>query len=456
MKIVVVGCGKHGLAIIGSLLEEGHDVTAVDIDEGVISNISDQYDVMCVCGDGTDYDTLLEAGVAEARLFISMTPRDEVNILSCFLAKRIGAHHSVARIEDPLTTDKALAFIKEQTSISMFLNPAKLNAQEMVNMLKLPAGMRAEYFARRSFELLEFRLPEDSGLNGLSLFEMRKIFKEHFLICSVARGEEVFVPLGDFVLQAGDRITINASPREIDKLLKHMGYIQSNSRSVMILGGSHTAYHLGRMLLDMGVGVKIIDQDRQRCRELCDALPEAVIINADGARGELLMEEGLSRMDAFVSLTGMDEENILMAIYASSQNVKKCVCKIDRIEFLDMASKMGLEGIVRPQQLMSESLVRYARAIENSTGSNVETLYKLMGGRVEALEFNVRDTFKYRDTPLSELRPRLKKNTLIGGIIRNGRSIIPDGHTVIKGGDRVIVVTTETPMYDLGDMLKGY
>lgn len=455
MNIIVVGCGKIGTAMIGALTAEGHNVTAVDIRQDVIDTISDMYDVMTVCGSGVDYDTLTEAGAAECRLFVAVTPSDETNILACFLARRMGAHHTVARIENTVTTPKELAFLKQQMNISMFVSPSQLTATELVKMMKLPKGIHADYFARRSFEMIEMKLKEDSLLNGLSLLQMRQKFKGVYLICAVRRGEEVFVPNGNFVLKSGDEVIINASPSEVDRLLIELGHISKESRSVMILGGSHTGYQLAKQLLDLRANVKIIEHDRERCRDLCDALPKAVIINGDGARGDLLNEEGLQSSDAFVALTGIDEENILMAIYASTQNVAKTYAKVDRTEFIDLASKLGLEGqVVEPKKLISDMIVRYARAIENSIGNNVETLYKLMDGKAEALEFNVRQGFKQAGVPLSELNGKLKPNVLIGGIVRGTRSIIPGGSDSIQVGDRVIVLSAGQQMYDLSDILK--
>jgi len=348
MKVVILGCGKMGQELTRSLVKEGHDVTVIDHDESVVGTIGDLYDVMTVCGEGVDYDTLSEAQVQDARLFIAMTPRDEVNILSCFLAKRMGAHHTIARIEDTDMTDRELSFIKQQTNISMFVNPALIVAQELNNMLRLPSGIRADYFARHSFEMVELRTKMNSTFSNMNVSDLRRHFKENFLICAVGRGSDVYIPRGDFVLRDGDLLTINAAPTEIDKLLTEVGYINKPVRNVMIIGGSRTAYQLGKILIESGIRVKIIEQDRDRCRQLCESLPEAVVINGDGAQGELLNEEGLLTTDAFVSLTGMDEENILMCIYANEQRVPRAMCKVDRSAFADLAGRLGVEGLGSP------------------------------------------------------------------------------------------------------------
>lgn len=452
MKIIVAGCGKMGDSIIRDLVAEGHDVTAIDVKENVISKISNTYDVMTVCGNCMDFSTLEESGVADARLFISMTPKDEINILSCFLARRMGAHHTIARVEDPDRDEKELAFIKQQTNISMFISPSMLVAGELNNMLKLPSGVRAEYFARHSFEMIEFKVKDGSSLDNMSVVDIRRRYKENFLICAVRRGSEVFIPGGDFVLKSGDTIIMNAAPDEINRLLYDIGSVSNRVTSVMILGGSRTALHLGRMLISGGVKVKIIERDRERCRALCEALPEAVIINGDGAQRDLLYEEGLPTTDAFVSLSGIDEENILMCIYASNENVPKTMCKVDREEFIDLAGKLGVDSLVSPAQRVSNVVVRYARAVENAKGSKVETMYRLMDSKAEAVEFAVSPEFRQIGVPLKDLH--FKSGILVGGILREGRILIPSGADSIQAGDRVIIVaTSQHQLYDLSDTL---
>lgn len=452
MNIIIMGCGKIGGDILANLVTEGHDVTAMDEKAEVLSDLTNVYDVMTVCGSGLDYDTLTEAGVKDTELYLAMTKNDEVNIMSCFLARKMGAKHTVARISNPEYKGRGLAFIKQQANISMFINPDQVTAEEIFNTLKLPSGIRSEYFSKRNFEMIEMQVKEYSPLIGHKLFEIRNKIKAKFLVCVVRRGNEVFIPDGNFELKKGDMINLTASPSEVDKLLKACGYLEKGTSDVMILGGSGPAYYLGKMLAEIRSSVKIIEKDRQRCRELCEAIPQAVVINGDGAKQEILMEEGLASADAFVSLTGIDEENILMSIFAASQNVPKALTKVDRNEFKVMAEKLGLENIVNPKELISNSMVRYARALENSMGSNVETLYKLMDGAAEALEFNVKPNFKKVQIPLKYLD--LKSDILIGGIVRGRRTIIPGGDDVIQVGDRVVVIATNRRLYDLSDIFR--
>ena len=451
MNIIIVGCGKIGTTILSSLLAEGHDIVAVDSNPDVISEISNIYDSMYVCGSGTDCDTLSEAGVEHTELFVAVTGSDELNMLSCFIAKKMGAKHTIARIRNPEYNYKSLGFLRQQLDLSTSINPDLLAAEELFQVLKLPSAVKVEYFSHRNFELLELRLKENSPLCGARLSELRKKYEAKFLICVVQRGEEVYIPDGNFQLQAGDRIGLTAAPSEVQKLLKMMGILQKQARDVMILGASRMGYYLARMLLASGTNVKIIDRDHQRCQEISEKLPGAVVICGDGAQQELLLEEGICSMDAFISLTGMDEENILISFFASSQGVPKVISKVNRDELRFIAEKLGLDTLISSRSVSSNVLSRYARALQNSLGSNVETLYKLMDGKAEALEFRVQTDFPMTNVPLKDMR--LRSGILIAGIIRNRKTIIPSGVDVIQSGDRVIVLSAASGMHDLSDIL---
>jgi len=453
MNIVIVGCGKIGTTILSSLLSEGHDIVVIDSNPAVIAECSNIYDSMYVCGSGTDCDTLHEAGVEEAELFVAVTGSDELNMLSCFLAKRMGAKHTIARIRNPEYNDKSLSFMRQHLDLAMSFNPDLLAAQEIYHTLKLPSAIKVEYFSRRNFEMLELRLREDSPLNGMRLMDLRKKYDEaKFLICVVQRGDEVYIPDGNFVLQSGDRIELTAAPQEIQKLLRMMGLLQKQARRIMILGASRMAYYLAKMLLASGSSVTIIEKNHERCQEISELLPQATVICGDGAQQELLLEEGMHTMDAFVSLTGMDEENILISFFASSQGVPKVIAKVNRDELGFIAEKLGLDSLISSRNISSNVLSRYARALENSLGSNVETLYKLMDGKAEALEFRVQNDFVSLNVPLQEMR--LKSGILIAGIIRGRRTIIPVGDDTIQPGDRVIVLAAGMQMNDLSDILQ--
>lgn len=451
MKIIIVGCGKIGTAILSSLAAEGHDVVAIDNQPAVVDAITDVYDVMGVTGSGADCDTLQEAGVAGAELFVAVTGSDELNMLSCFIAGKLGASHTIARIRNPEYNDSSLGFLRRELGLSMSINPERLAAVEVLNILKFPSAVKIESFSHRNFVMMELWLHADSPFAGARLSDLRQRFGAKFLICTVQRGGEVFIPDGSFTLQAGDKIGMTAMLGELTKLLKSMGIAQKRARDILILGGSRTAFYLAKMLAAAGSNVKIIEQDAAVCESLCESLPKAVVIHGDGTGQELLFEEGLTGMDAFVALTGMDEENILLSIYAASRNVPKVIAKINRDGMAGLAERIGLETMVSPSRIISDVLVRYARALENSLGSPVETLYQLMDGAAEALEFIVNGESDLTGVPLRDLPTR--SGILIAAIFRDRKSVLPTGEDVILPGDRVIVIAKGRRLRDLSDIL---
>lgn len=452
MRIIVAGCGKIGTAILAALVAEGHDLIAVDSDPSVIDEITNIYDVIGVNGNASDFDTLSEAGVEGVDMFITAMDSDEQNMLSCFLAKKMGAKRTIARIRNPEYNDNSLGFMRKHLELSLAINPELQTAIELHNILKFPSAVRIETFSRRNLEMLEIILPPDTPLAGMTLMKMREKYDARVLVCCVQRGEEAFIPGGNFVLQEGDKLGIAASPAEISKFFKMLGVLKKKAKNIMILGGSRIAYYLAKMIASGGSSAMIIDQDKQRCEELADVLPNTAIINGNGMQQELLLESGLESADAFVSLTGFDEENILTAIFASMQNVPKAIAKINRDELAAMASKIGVDTIVSPKDITSSVIVKYARALENTENSKVETLYKLMDGKVEALEFIVNAESKVTGVPLKQLQ--IKNSILIGGIIRGKSSIIPSGDDIVQVDDRVVVISSNAGLNDLNDILK--
>ncbi len=452
MKIILVGCGTIGATIVSSLVSEGHDIVAIDSNAEFLNEITNIYDVIGLCGNGADSDILEEAGAKDADLFLAVTGSDELNMLACFLARKMGAKYTIARVRNPEYNDKSLEFMKDNLELSMSINPELLAARELYKILKFPSAVKIETFSRGNLEMIEFRLKPDSVLDGVSLMEMRKTHKAKVLVCYVRREDEVFIPNGNFKLQSGDWVGITASPTELQKLFKSLGAYQKQAKNVMLLGGSRTAHYLAEMLLESGGSVKIIERDRDICEHLSEALPKAVIINGDGAQQELLVEEGIKSLDAFVALTNVDEANILLSIFASNQKVPKTIAKINRNELVGMAENMGLDSVVSHKKMISDVLVSYARALENSVGSNVETLYKIADGKAEALEFNVKPDSKVIGVPLKDLE--IKKEILIAGIIRNRKTVIPVGDDIILSGDSVVVIAADQGLRDLDGILR--
>ncbi len=452
MNILIAGCGKIGTAVLSDLVSEGHDVTALDTDPAVLSDLSNIYDVMTVCGNVGNCEILGEAGVSHTDLFIAATGSDEANLLGCFLAKRLGAAHTIARVRNPEHNERNLRFMKQQLDLSMLINPEMMAAGELCKLLKFPSAIKIETFSRLNFEMVELRLKPDSVLDGVRIIDLRSRSRAKFLICVVQRGDEVFIPDGQFVLHGGDRIGITATLTEIQKLLREIGLMQKQCRRVMLLGGSRTAIYLARMLSESGISVKIIEKDERLCRELCETLPKTVIVQGDGARQELLLEEGLPSQDAFLALTGMDEENILISFFAASMKVPKVISKVNRSELVSIAEQLGLDSLISPQKYVSDLVVRYARALQNSLDSNIETLYQLMDGKAEALEFIVGSESSMLGVTLRDLT--FKPNILIAGIIRNRQAIIPGGDDVILPGDRVVVLAADRKLRELSDILR--
>ncbi|MBQ7897378.1 MAG: Trk system potassium transporter TrkA [Clostridia bacterium] len=452
MKIIIFGCGKIGTTLISSLSSEGHDIIAIDRNPKIIEEVTNIYDVIGLCGNGIDCDTMSEAGIEEAELFVAVTGSDELNMLGCFMAKKMGAKHTVARIRNPEYNDENLGFMKQQLSISVTLNPELSVAHEIFNLLRFPSATKIETFSERKLEIVDFHLKEGSPIAGQSLSELRRKNQAKFLVCDVVRNDEVFIPDGNFVLREGDVVGLTASHDEIIKLFRSLGATQKHVKSVMILGASRIAYYLAKRLLCDGITVKIIDKDPERCAEFSRNLPQAIMILGDGMDQEVLLEEGLRSTDAFISLTGTDEENILSSFFAVNQEVPTVITKVNRPEFASTAEKLGLDRIVSPKNTVSNVLSRYARALENSMGSNVETLYRLVDGKAEVLEFNVLPDFEYINIPLRDMK--LKKNILIAGIIRRRKPIIPSGSDVIMPSDKVIVVASGRQLGDLSDIME--
>lgn len=450
MRITVVGDGKVGRTLAEQLSRENHDVVVIDRDQQVIDQTMNMLDIMGVCGNGASYQVQKEAGVEKADLLIASTDSDEVNILCCMVAKKLGAKHTIARVRNPEYTDQLMA-MQEELGLSMHINPEYAAAAELFRMLRFPSAIKIEEFSNKSVEMAEVRVQEDSPLNGVYLRNMNKNLKSRALICAVRRGDEVFIPGGNFQILAEDKISVIASPAEMAEFFSGMGIAQQGARNVMIIGGSRIAYYLSKMMLENGIRVKIIDNDAARCQELSESLPRAVIIHGDGTDQELLREEGIGQMDAFVTLTGVDEENIILSMYAQANHPVKVITKINRTSLAALVEKNGLESVISPRSITANSIVRYVRAMQNSVGSNVETLHRIAGEKAEALEFRVSESFPRANIPLKDLK--LRPNVLVACITRGRTVIIPGGNDVICPGDRVIVATTKERLDDLADIL---
>ncbi|MDD3251517.1 MAG: Trk system potassium transporter TrkA [Lachnospiraceae bacterium] len=451
MQIIVVGCGKVGRTIIEQLSMENHDVTVIDTNSSVIHDVTNNFDVMGVVGNGASYGVQTEAGIEHADLLIAMTDSDELNLLCCLIAKKAGGCNTIARVRNPVYNNE-IGFIKEELGLSMAINPEAAAATEIARILRFPSAIKIETFAKGKVELLKFIIGEDSILNNCSLIDVAKSIKSEVLVCAVERGDDVIIPNGSFVLKHDDTISIVASPKNSREFFQKIGVETHQVKNSMIVGGGTIAYYLAKELLNSGIDVKIIDKDHARCEQLSELLPEAVIINGDATNQDTLMEEGLVHAESFVSLTGIDEGNIFLSLYAKSCSKAKIVTKINRISYDEIINDFHLGSLIYPKFITAENIVRYVRAMQNTVGSNVETLYKIIGNKAEALEFLITADAPVVGIPLGELK--LKDNLLIASINRAGEILTPKGKSQIQVGDTVIIVTTHMSLHDIKDILR--
>lgn len=451
MKIVIIGNGKVGLKLASQLSEEDYDVILIDKDEEKLKYASNSLDIFCIAGDGADVDVLRQADAGNADLVIACTSEDELNMLCCLLAKHIGAKNTIARVRNPVYY-KQIHHLKADLRLSMAVNPEKIVSNEISRVLLFPDTNKVEKFVKGKVELVQFQLRENSILDGISLAEFYQKYQIKILICAVKRDQEVYIPGGDFVLHSGDKLYVTASHFELERLFNTIGKRSNKIHNVLICGGGRVSFYLAQELITAGMQVKIIELDLQKCENLCEQLPKATIIHGDATDHELLIEEGIENADAVVALTGMDEENIIMSLYAKMKGVSKVVAKINEDSRVQMVERLGIESIVSAKTVTADAILSYVRARKNSAeNENVETMYKFVNGRVEAAEFIIRKESKYTNVPLKDLK--IKKNNLIACIVRKGKIIIPGGNDHMEIGDSVIVVTMEHALNALKDIL---
>lgn len=450
MRIVIVGCGKVGASIASQLNSEGHDISVVDIDRNAVQNLSNSLDVMGIEGNGASYEVLAEAGAKKADLVIAAAALDEVNLYTCLMAKAAGATHTIARVRNPeYTTD--IHRIKDTLGLSMFINPELTAAKEMSRLLRFSGALEIDTFSRGSVELIKVALPEDSPIAGKKISQI-DILKGKVRICLVERGDEVFIPNGDFVLLGGDRISVASKADVAARFFKRISVSIGRSRDVILLGGGKISFYLAKNLIDSGANVKIIEKNPARCWELSNILPEAVVIQGDCMDQALLLSEGIEHADGVAALMDYDEENVLISLYIQSVSKAKVITKVNNTSFDSILHNLKIKTIIHPKNLTGEYIASYIRAMQNSLGSNVETLYKLNDDAVEALEFRVRSNSRVTGIPLQELN--LKDNLQVISINRHGKIILPQGSDKILYDDTVVVITKHKGLSDLDDILK--
>lgn len=452
MNIVIVGDGKVGATLVEHLSMEDHNIVVIDRNQKVVEQLANSYDVMGICGNGANCEIQLEAGVDTCDLFVAATSSDELNILSCLMAKKAGAKHTIARVRNP-DYHNQLPFFKDALGLSMVVNPEYDAANEIAKVLRFPNAINIETFYRGLVDLVELKIDEGNFLCGIQLTDIFDKFGIKILVCAVQRKNEVIIPRGDFVFKAGDRIHVTASRGVLVDFMKKLKIYKHRTKNIMIIGGGKMGYYLARQLCETGgYNIKIIENDLERCEKLCEVLPDADIIHGDGTDRAILLEQGIESQDAFVALTTIDEENIIASMYASSLGVGKTVAKVNRVSY-EVLESIGMDSAISSKSIATNRIIAYVRALENSgEESSVQTLYKLVGGRVEALEFKIESDFSEIQIPLCDLR--IKNDTLIACIIRNHKVIYPGGNDCIELNDRVVVVTKSNHITSINEIFE--
>lgn len=451
MKIIVVGCGKVGHKIIEQLCLEDVHITLIDTRPQVVTEIVNEYDIMGVVGSGTDIDTLNEAGIEDADVLVAVAGSDELNLMICLLAKKLGNCQTIARVRKPEYI-KSINLLKNDLGLAMIVNPEQAAASEISRILRFPSVIKIDTFAKGRVEILKFKVPENCVLDKLRVMDIVTKLGSNILICGVERKEEAFIPSGSFEIRSGDLVSFVAPLGEAGKFFKKIGIRTNRVKNTLIVGGGDTSYYLANQLLQRNIDVKIIEQKQERCDELFQLLPKATITHGDGTDNKLLYEEGLTHFDSFVSLTNIDEENVLLSLYAKSKTDCKIITKINRIEYDNVIGDLQLGTMIYPKNITAEYIVRFVRALRNSVGSNIETLHYILDGKAEALEFRIKEKSPISNIKLEDLN--LKDNILIACITRNSKLIIPRGQDMILPGDTVIVVTLKEGFTDISDILK--
>ena len=450
MKIVIIGCGKVGTSIARELNTSGHDITVVDNNSAAVRRLSESLDVMGIEGNGATYDALAEAGAETADLVIAATARDEVNLYACLMARAAGVPHTIARVRSPEYTDD-LYRVKDQLRLSMSINPELTEAIEISRLLRFSGALEIDSFAKGAVELIKVLVPSNSPFCDKKISQIDTL-KGRVRICTVERGKEVYIANGETTIMAGDKVSVVAKPEIAAKFFKKSGFNIGRSRDVILLGGGKVSFYLAQRLIKSGANVKIIERNEQRCNELSATLHDAMIIHGDCMDQELLLSEGIDSADGVAALMDYDEENILISLYIKSVSHAKIITKINNESFDTIIGNLGLECVTNPKTLTGEYIARYIRAMQNSLGSNVETLYRLHEDRVEALEFRAKSNSRTVNTPLMQLD--LKDDLQVICISRGGKIILPQGSDIIKPDDSVVVITKHKGLSDLNDILR--
>ncbi|HIQ79599.1 MAG TPA: Trk system potassium transporter TrkA [Candidatus Scatomorpha intestinavium] len=452
MNIIVIGAGRMGQSLAGRLIEEGHSVTVVDWDPNKIEHISTNYDVMALQGNGADYEVLTEAGAEDADLLLAVTSDDAVNMLCCLTARKLGVGNTVARVRT-MEYFRQLVFFKEELGLSLVFNPEHDAAAEISRILRIPSAAKVESFAKGRAEMVEFTITAGMPICGMKLSQLGGRYGSGILISAVQRNSDVVIPTGSYTLEAGDVVHVVGAPAKMSAFFKAIGTHKRSVRDVMILGGGRISLYLGRELIDAGIRVKIIEEDEEHCETIKEILPKAEVLLGDGTDPRLLEEEGIRTTDAFVALTGSDQNNIITSMFAARSGAGKVITKINQEVFRTMVGSHKLDSFVTPTSIASDNIVQYVRAMQNSLdASGIESLHEIADGKAEVIEFLIRKDAPYLNIPLRDLK--IGHDTLLAAIIRGNTCIIPGGNDVIRLHDSVIAVTARFGIQRFSDIFQ--
>ncbi len=451
MKIIIVGCGKVGYTLVEQLSAEGHNIIAIDERMEKLTNVTNDFDVIGIQGNGVSYETLKEADIAGTDLLIAVTGSDEHNLLCCMIAKKAGNCKTIARVRNPIYHND-IEYLKNEFGLAMIINPEAAAAQEISQIIRFPFAQKIDTFAHGHINLVHFRVEADSVLVGRSLQDIRLNLKSQMLVCLVNRDGQITIPRGEFVIQAGDILGVVAERAKVNTYFRQLSMSTSKAKNVIILGGGKTSYYLAKLLQKTGQNVKIIEIDLARCEELSENLPKATIIHGDATDHDLLLEEGLDEADAVVSMTDLDEENILLSMFCRKHSAAKVITKINHVNFSDILDQLSLDSVIYPRLITADYIIKVVRSASNTLNNDVENFYKLADGNAEVLEFYVKDNSEATGTPLQQLR--IRKNTLICCIYRDGQVIIPSGQDSIMPGDTVVIILKDYKINNIDEILE--
>ncbi len=451
MKIIIVGCGRVGESLAEKLNDDGNDVTVVDMSAVKVQELTDRFDVMGVVGNGATHSTLLEAGIENTDLFIAVTNSDELNLLCCMIAKKEGNCQAIARVKSPEYSEEA-TYLQKELGLAMVINPEYVVAEEIARVLRFPSAIKIEPFAKGKVELVKFKLPQGNAIVGMSVKEVIMKYRSEVLVCTIERGDEAFIANGDFVFQEKDVVSIIAAPVKAKEFFIAINYKGHSIKNALVAGGGVITHYLCEILENSRVSLKIVEKDLKNCEELAGKFPKCAVIHGKATDKELLKEEGVSKAGAFVALSGADEENILLSLFAKEEGAEKLITKINRTDYDGVINRLELDATVCPINITSDIILRHVRATKNARGNSVETLYNIIQDQVEACEFIIKENSPILGKPLKQLK--FKENVLVAAIYRDDTVIIPHGNDIIQAGDSVVIVSKQIGLQDVKEILR--